>query len=124
MCCCCRIQQRSVTLSALTGQSQPSPGDPDALPPLPGAALTDAEWARVPPLLPPQRPSTGCPRYDHRPVLSGIVWVLRRRASWRAVPKKCGKWEMVYKRYQLWRAEGHWQRIAAVLRMEECEVAL
>lgn len=31
---------------------------------------------------------------------------------------------MVYKRYQLWRTEGRWPRIAAVLGMAEREVAL
>jgi len=104
---------------------KPPPATPaPPLPAVPGAALTDAEWALVQPLLPPQRPATGRPRHDHRAVLSGIVWVLRRHASWRAVPKECGKWEMVYKRYQLWRVEGRWQRIAAVLRIEEREVAL
>ena len=103
----------------------PPPAAPvTPLPAVLGAALTDAEWALVQPLLPPQRPATGRPRHDHRTVLSGIVWVIRRRDSWRAVPKECGKWEMVYKRYQLWRAEGRWQRIAAALGLEEREVAL
>ncbi len=103
----------------------PPPATPLPPPPaVPGAALTDAEWALVQPLLPPQRPPTGRPRHDHRTVLSGIIWVLRRRDSWRAVPKECGKWEMVYKRYQLWRAEGRWQRIAAALGVEDREVVL
>ena len=79
--------------------------------------------ALVQPLLPPQRPPAGRPRHDHHTVLSGIIRVIRRRDSWRAVPRECGKWEMVYKRYQLWRAEGRWQRIAA-LGIEVCEVAL
>ncbi len=91
---------------------------------VPGAVLTDAEWVLVQPLLPPQRPPAGRPRHDHRAVLSGIVWVIRRRDSWRAVPKECGKWAMVYKRYQLWRAEGRWQRIATALGLEDREVAL
>ncbi len=101
-----------------------SPDGAAALPPTPGAALTDAEWARVLPLLPPQRPTTGRPRHNHRPVLSGIVWVLRRRASWRAMPKECGKWEAAYKRYRLWCDEGRWQRIAATLHIDELEVSL
>lgn len=95
-----------------------------ALPAVPGAALTDAEWALVQPLLPPQRPTTGRPRHDHRTVLSGMVWVIRRRDSWRAVPRECGKWETVYKRYQLWRAEGRWERIAAALGITDAELAL
>jgi hypothetical protein len=83
--------------AARCGRGQkPPPATPAPPPPaVPGAALTDAEWALVQPLLPPQRPATGRPRHDHRTVLSGIVWVVRRHASWRAVPQECGKWEMV-----------------------------
>lgn len=91
---------------------------------VPGAGLTDAEWAMVEALVPPQRPATGRPRHDHRTVLSGIVWVIRRGASWRAVPKACGKWETAYKRYQLWCAEGRWERIADALGIEGREVVL
>ena len=110
-----------------------SPGTDRVLPPMvkvtgvaavPSAGLTDAEWVVVMPLLPPQRPATGRPRHDHRTVLSGIVWVIRHGASWRELPKTCGKWETAYKRYQLWCGEGRWQRIAGVLGIEDREVAL
>jgi len=110
-------------------RAAPVPRAPDStrvalLPAMPGAALTDAEWAGVLPLLLPQRPTTGRPRHNHRTVLSGIVWVFRTDASWRGMLKECGKWETAYKRYQLWRAEGRWQRIAAALGIAEREVAL
>ena len=80
-----------------------------------GAALTDAEWERVRPLLPPQRPRTGRPRHDHRAVLSGMLWVVRTDASWREMPQEFGKWETAYRRYRLWLDQGLWQRIAAAL---------
>ena len=32
--------------------------------------LTDEQWERLAPLLPPQRPRTGCPARDHRTVLN------------------------------------------------------
>ena len=32
-------------------------------------------------------------------------------------------WEMVYQRYQPWRTEGRWQRIAAALGLEVRDVA-
>jgi hypothetical protein len=86
--------------------------------------LTDAEWQRVAPVLPPQKPTTGRPRHDHRTVLAGILWVVRSGASWRAMPQEYGKWETAYKRYRLWRATGLWPRILAALTQVESEVSL
>jgi hypothetical protein len=45
--------------------------------------LTDSEWQRIEPLLPPQKPETGHPNKDHRQVLNGIFWVQRTGAPWR-----------------------------------------
>ncbi len=84
-----------------------------------GAVLKDDEWERVLPLLPPQRPQIGRPRHDHRAVLSGMLWVVRTDASWREMPEEFGKWETAYKRYQLWRDTGLWQRIVATLGIED-----
>jgi hypothetical protein len=77
--------------------------------------LTAAEWARLAPLLPSQRPRTGRPRNDHRAVLGGILWVLRNRASWRDMPTRFGNYNTVYKRYRLWSDTGLWDRLLAAL---------
>jgi hypothetical protein len=79
------------------------------------AELTATEWELVRPLLPPQRPPTGRPRHDHRTILSGILWVLRTRSSWRDLPLECGKWETAYQRYRLWHRTGLWRRLLTVL---------
>ena len=78
--------------------------------------LTAAEWARLAPLLPPQRPPTGRPRNDHRAVLGGILWVVRNGASWRDLPRRFGTWERAYKRYRLWSDTGLWERLLNTLR--------
>ena len=39
--------------------------------------LTDAQWAALEPLLPPQRPATGRPNNDHRQVVEAMVWLAR-----------------------------------------------
>ena len=78
-------------------------------------ALTDAEWARVRAVLPPQQPTTGRPRHDHRTILSGILTVVGTELSWREIPEAYGKWETAYKRYRLWCDEGRWPRIVAAL---------
>ncbi len=102
---------------------------------LPHEEVSDAEWARVRALLPPQKPHTGRPRHDHRTVLSGILWVLRTAAPWREMPARFGKWDTAYARYRLWCKQGLWPRIIAALgptaappsprpRAPACEVSL
>src|SRR3954449_4053905 len=46
--------------------------------------LSDAQWARLEPLLPPEKP--GRPNDDHRQILNGILWVLNSGAPWRDLP--------------------------------------
>jgi hypothetical protein len=96
------------------------------VPPLPPThrALTDAEWGRIRPLLPPQRPPTGRPRHDHRTVLNGILAVVGTDLSWREMPKEYGKRDRAYKRYRLWCDQGLWPRIVAALADPICEVSL
>jgi len=86
--------------------------------------LSDAEWERVRPLLPPQKPTTGRPRHDHRTVLNGILSVTRTAASWREIPTECGKWETAYKRYRLWCDTGLWRHILIALADQAHEVSL
>lgn len=73
--------------------------------------LTDAQWERLEPLLPPQKPWTGRPAQDHRRVVNGILWVLRTGAPWRDLPERYGKWTTVYSRFQRWRKAGVWDRV-------------
>jgi hypothetical protein len=82
---------------------------------VPPAGLTDAEWERVRPLLPPQQPPVGRRRHDHRTVLGGILWVLRAAAPWREMPARFGKCNSVYVRYRLWREQGLWSQILDAL---------
>ena len=78
--------------------------------------LTEAEWTRLRPLLPPRRPRAGRPRHDDRTVLGGILWVVRNGASWRDLPRRFGKWERAYKRYRVWSDTGLWEQILRTLR--------
>ena len=83
------------------------------------AELTDAEWERVRPLLPPQRPPTGRPNTDHRTVLGGMLWVMGTGGAWRDLPDRFGPWQTVHGRYRRWRQAGPWQRILAALEQED-----
>ena len=80
--------------------------------------LTDAQWATIQPLLPPQRSQTGRPAKDHRVVLNGILWILRTGAPWRDVPDRYGNWQTVYSRFRRWRDAGIWDQILVALQRE------
>jgi len=86
-----------------------------ALAPPTAGALTAAEWDRVQPLLPPQRPAVGRPNHDHRTMRSGILWGLRTPAPWREIPAWFGKPNPAFQRYRLWCRQGIWQQFIDAL---------
>jgi transposase len=77
--------------------------------------LTDAEWERLAPLLPPERPQVGRPNKAHRGIINGILWKLRTGAPWRDLPERYGPWESVYTRFRRWRLAGVWDRVLAAV---------
>src|SRR5918998_2015905 len=77
--------------------------------------LTDRQWRRLEPLLPPQRPRTGRPNDDHRRIVNGIPWVPRTGAPWRDLPERYGPVGTVSSRFYRWRAAGVWDRALAAL---------
>lgn len=77
--------------------------------------LTNEQWERIEPLLPPQKPKTGRPAQEHRMILNGILWILRTGAPWRDLPERYGKWTTVYSRFQRWRKKGVWQKVLSEL---------
>jgi transposase len=77
--------------------------------------LSDAEWALVAPLLPPQR-GRGRPFKDHRTILNGMLWRLKTGVPWRDLPARYGPWETVYSRFACWPRSGLWARLLAALR--------
>ena len=55
--------------------------------------LTDEEWLRIEPLLPPENTGKqGRPRKDNRIIMNGIVWLARSGAPWRDLPERYGSW--------------------------------
>lgn len=80
--------------------------------------LTDDQWERLAPLLPPQRPATGRPAKDHRTIINGILWVLKTGAPWRDLPERYGPWQTVYSRFRRWQQAGIWERILADLQRD------
>ncbi|MEU4699354.1 IS5 family transposase [Nonomuraea dietziae] len=73
--------------------------------------LTNAQWARLEPLLPapkgPGRPS----QWTKRQLIDGIRWRVRVGAPWRDVPECYGSWQAVYSLFRRWQRAGLWQQI-------------
>ena len=79
--------------------------------------LTDAQWARLAPLLPPVRPG-GRPRaHPLREVIDALRYVLRGGIAWRALPHDYPPWQTVYHYFRMWRLDGTWERLNDELRV-------
>lgn len=78
--------------------------------------MTDAQWARLQPLLPPRK--AGARRKDDRLVIDALVWKLATGAPWRDLPERYGPWGSVYTRFRRWTAAGVWDRILAVVQRQ------
>lgn len=81
-------------------------------------ALTDAQWERLRPLLPPPSAGRGRPRADDRTLVEGILWRLATGAPWRDLPERFGPWATVYSRFRRWQAAGVWDRVLAALQAD------
>src|SRR5215216_5414614 len=75
--------------------------------------LTETEWARLAPLLPPRKAGK-----DDRLVIDGILWKLATGAPWRDLPERYGPWKSVYTRFRRWRRAGVWGGMLAAVQQQ------
>lgn len=85
--------------------------------------LTDVEWERVKPLIPPIEERTERPELflvPDRAVLSGLLWKVRFGRGWEHLPRKivCASWAVSYYRFQEWIDMGVWEKLKAFLTKE------
>jgi transposase len=80
--------------------------------------LSDAQWERLRPLLPPPPAGRGRPRADDRTVVEGILWRLATGAPWRDLPERFGPWATVYSRFRRWQRAGVWAGALAALQAQ------
>lgn len=79
--------------------------------------LTDAQWDRVAPLLPPHPPSPkgGRPRKDDRECLEGVLWLLRTGSPWQKIPADLPSGSTCWRRLRDWAEDDGLAAIHAVL---------
>lgn len=73
--------------------------------------LTNAQWAKLEPLLPVGKKPGRPPVHTKRQLIDGIRWRTRAGAPWRDVPERYGPWETVYGLFRRWQRDGTWHRV-------------
>jgi transposase len=70
--------------------------------------LTDAQWARIEPLLPTYRKTKkgGRPPVANPPVLEGILYVLKTGIAWMDLPRECPSYATCWRRLKQWEEAG------------------
>ena len=77
--------------------------------------LSEAQWARIAPLLPGKAADPGRTGSDNRLFVNGVLWVLRSGAHWRDLPERYGKWKTLHKRFTRWAKAGVWDAVFSSL---------
>ena len=80
--------------------------------------LTTAQWELLEPFFPYRdllqgRP--GRPRHHARPVLEGILWILRTGAQWKELPSQFPPYQTCHRRFQEWQKIGLMEQILEAL---------
>ncbi|WP_181725399.1 IS5 family transposase [Nocardia gipuzkoensis] len=81
------------------------------------ADLSDAQWARLEPLLPRAKKAGRPPQWSRRQLIDGIRWRTRVGSPWRDVPAQYGSWQAVYGLFRRWQHNGSWVLIWKMLQV-------
>ena len=75
--------------------------------------LTDAQWAKIEPLLPllPRASKGGRPWIGNRAVIDGILWILKTGARWCDLPAEYPSPATCWRRLKRWDEDGTWLRL-------------
>jgi transposase len=75
-----------------------------------GVRLTDAQWAKIEPVLPrlPRTRRGGRPWIGNRAVIDGILWVLKTGARWCDLPAEYPSPSTCWRRLKRWDDDGTW----------------
>ncbi|MFJ8730630.1 IS5 family transposase [Streptomyces bauhiniae] len=74
-------------------------------------SLTDAQWAKIEPLLPDRAPKRGGRWRDHRQVIDAIAFKYRTGTPWTELPDHFGSWKGAHNRLRKWAADGTWEKV-------------
>jgi transposase len=78
--------------------------------------LTDAQWGRVEPHIPPERGGGRHREVDMREVVNGILFLNRTGCQWRNLPHDLPPWGTVAYYFYRFRKDGTWDEMHDALR--------
>ena len=78
--------------------------------------ITEAQYARVEPILPRQR---GNVSMTNLTVLNAILYVAERGCKWRGLPPRFGNWHTIYTRMNRWSKSGVLDAVFEKLQREQ-----
>ena len=78
--------------------------------------LTDEQWARIQPLLPPNTGSGQHTVVDLRDIVNALLYMKQTGCQWRYIPHDLPQRSTVHYYFQKWTAEGTFEAIMAELR--------
>lgn len=76
--------------------------------------VTDAQWRRIAPLLPPPRwqpGGPGRPPRDRRQIVNGLLYRTKTGCPWALLPGCFGPWKTVYDYFRRWSRQGVWPQV-------------
>ena len=68
--------------------------------------LSDAQWARIAPLLPGKPGDPGRSAADNRLFVEAVLWLVRTGSPWRDLHERFGNWNSVFRRFRRWAQKG------------------
>jgi integrase len=98
------IEQTSNRITDAAQHAQPATPAPPAF-----KQLTNAQWAKVAPIVLPGRNQRSQPHL--RQTLDGIRWVLHHNAAWQKVPKEYGTGTTCWRWHKRWQDDGTWNAL-------------
>ena len=77
--------------------------------------LTDIQWSRLSSTFKVPQQGPGRLRQDPRPIMNGILWVLRTGAPWKDIPGRYPPYQTCHRRYQEWVRQGLFKNVLKIL---------
>jgi putative transposase len=78
--------------------------------------MTDAQWEKISPLIPPPKPGGRERKTDMRELINALRYLVRGGVSWRLLPHDFPPYGTVWWYYCCWRKDGSWVRLHDALR--------